>query len=124
MNPSVGFVPVPARNSLTLTGLTFRTFSVIASDCLPRRDGPVQDALPVRPPLKATGPEVTWKVALTLAPGGPEPNVFDVSVLPATTDLHCLLAPETLSRTPAAGAPVVFVNVTVESCAEPGVNVC
>ena len=68
------------RNSLILTGLTFRTFSAVVSDCvLPSRF--VHEALPTRSPLKAAGPEVTLKVALTLAPGATgSANVFDVPV--------------------------------------------
>ena len=34
-----------------------------------------------------------------------------------------MLGTEMLNLTPAAGAPVVFVNVTVVSCEDPGVNV-
>src|ERR1039457_1760860 len=59
-------VTVLMRNSLILIGLTFRTFSVAVANCFPPV---VQAALPTRSPLKAAGPEVTLKVALTLAPG-------------------------------------------------------
>ena len=73
------------RNSLILIGLTFRTFSAVVSDCFPPVAGFVHEALPTRSPLKAAGPEVTLKVALTLAPGATgSANVFDVSVLPAS----------------------------------------
>ena len=62
------------------------------------------------------------KVALTLAPGATESNVCDVLVVPGTKEVHCL-GTEMLSFTPTAVDPVVFVNVTVEFCEEPGVNV-
>ena len=113
------------RNSLILTGLTFRTFSAAVSVCFLPLAGFVHEALPTRSPLKAAGPEVTLKVALTLAPGATgSANVFDVSVVPGNdSEVHCLLGTEMLNLTPAAGAPVVFVNVTVVSCEDPGVNV-
>ena len=80
-------------------------------------------ALPTRSPLKAAGPEVTLKVALTLAPGATgSAIVSDVLVAPGTTEVHCL-GTEMLNWTPTAGAPVVFVNVTVVSCEDPGENV-
>src|SRR5437016_55480 len=123
MNALVELVLVPARNSLILTGLTFRTFSAVVSDCLPPCPGFVHEALPIRSPLKAAGPEVTLKVALTLAPGATESNVTDVSVVPGTKEVHCLLGTEMLSFTPAAVDPVVLVNLTVESCQDSGVNV-
>src|ERR1035437_3065098 len=123
MNEFVESVGEPSlmRKSLIFTGLTFRTFSAVVPDCaLPPV---VHRALPTRSPLKAAGPEVTLKVALTLAPGATGPaNVFDVWVVSATKAVHCLGA-EMLNRTPVAGAPVVFVNVTVVSCEDPGENV-
>src|SRR6266702_5107243 len=122
MNESVVFaVPEPMRNSLIFNGLTLRTFSAVVSDCF--RPFVVHEALPTRSPLKAAGPEVTLKVALTLAPGATESNVFDVSVVPGTKEVHCLLGTEMLNFTAAARDPVVFVNVTVEFCEDPGVNV-
>src|SRR5258707_2852096 len=123
MNALVGLGLVPARNSLILIGLTLRTFSAVVSDCRPPCPGLVHEALPIRSPLKGTGPEVTLKVALTLAPGATESNVCDVSVVPGTKEVHCLLGTEMLSFTPTARDPVVFVNVTVESCQDPAVNV-
>src|SRR5438067_9238302 len=113
MNELVGLLG-PAelmRNSLILIGLTFRTFSAVVSDCfLPL--GFVHETLPTRSPLKAAGPEVTLKVALTLAPGAAgSAIVTDVLVLPGTTEVHCL-GTVMLNVTPVAGAPVVFVNVT------------
>src|ERR1700678_3663710 len=115
------------RNSLILTGLTFRTFSAVVSECFPPAVLPevgfVHEALPTRSPLKAAGPEVILKVALTLAPGATgSANVADVLVAPETKAVHCL-GTETLNWTPNAGAPVVFVNVRVVSCEEPGENV-
>src|SRR5881398_3516428 len=123
MNALVELDLVPVRNSLILIGLVFRTFSAAVSLCRAPSRGFVHEALPIRSPLKAAGPAVTLKVALTLAPGATEPNVFDVSVVPGTTEVHCLLGPVRLSFTAAAGDPVVFVNFTVVSCEDPGVNV-
>src|ERR1700677_2398393 len=113
------------RNSLILTGLTFRTFSAVVSECFPPAVPPevglVHEALPTRSPLKAAGPEVTLKVALTLAPGATgSAMVTDVLVAPGATEVHCLLGTAMLNWTPTAGAPVVFVNVTVASCEDPG----
>src|SRR5437763_8494936 len=125
MNESVGFVGEPAliRNSLILTGLTFRTFSAMVSACFAPLAWLVHWALPTRSPLKAAGPEVTLKVALTVAPGATgSAIVTDVLAPPGTTEVHCLGA-EMLNWTPTAGAPVVFVNVTVVSCEDPGENV-
>src|ERR1017187_8273362 len=119
MNESVGLT----ANSLILTGLTFRTFSAVVSDCVWPPAGSVHEALPTRSPLKAAGPEVTLKVALTVAPGATgSANVFDVLVAPETKEIHCL-GTEMLNWTPTAGVPVVFVNVTVVSCEDPGENV-
>src|SRR3954467_10852623 len=116
MNASVELVLVPVRSSLILIGLTFRTFSVVVARRRAPFDGFVHEALPIRSPLKAARPEVTLKVALTLAPGATESNVCDVSVVPGTTEVHCRVGTEMLSFTPAAGKPVVLVNVTVELC--------
>ena len=81
------------RNSLILIGLTFRTFSAVVSDCVLPLAWFVHEALPTRSPLKAAGPEVTLKVALTLAPGATgSAIVIDVSVVPGTTEVHCLWA--------------------------------
>ena len=113
------------RSSLILTGLALRTFSTAVSTCFLPLAGFVHDALPTRSPLKASGPEVTLKVALTLAPGATcSAKVLDVSVVPETTEVHCLPGTAMLNETPAAGAPVVFVNVTVMSREDSGVNVC
>src|SRR3984885_1452686 len=124
MNELVGLVLVPVRNSLILIGLTLRTFSAVVSDCRPPCPGLVHEALPVRSPLKAAGPDVTRNVALTLAPGATgSGNVTDVRVVPGTTEVHCLPGTEMLSFTPTAGDPVVFVNVTVDSCEDRGAKV-
>ena len=89
MNESVELVGEPAlmRNSLILIGLTLRTFSAVVSDWV--TPFAVQEALPTRSPLKAVGPEVTLKFALTAAPGATGAvKVFDVSVPPASTEVH------------------------------------
>ncbi len=83
----------------------------------------VHSALPVRKPAPVVAGEVTLKVALTLAPGAiGSVNVFVVSVLPETTEVHPVGA-EMLNLMSVAGAPVVLVNVTVTSCVDLGVNV-
>ncbi len=85
--------PELMRNSLILTGLAFRTFSTAVSDCFAPLVEFVHEALPTRSPLKASGPEVTLKVALTLAPGATGPaKLFDVSAVPATNAVHWLRA--------------------------------
>src|SRR5437867_1072694 len=120
MNESVELVGEPAlmRNSLILIGLTFRTFSAVVSDSFAPLVWFVHWALPARSPLKAAGPEVTLKVALTLAPGATGSTVVTVVlVAPGTKDVHCL-GTEMLNWMPTAGAPVVFVKVTVLSCEE------
>src|SRR6185369_1916080 len=127
MNESVELAGGPAlmRNSLILIGPTLRTFWAVASDCFAPLVALVHEAFPTRSPLKAVGPEVTLKVALTLTPGATgSTNVFEDWVVPATTDAHCLLGTEMLNVTLFAGAPVVLVNVTVVSCDESGENVC
>src|ERR1043165_7776790 len=97
--------PEAMRSSLILMGLTFRTFSAVVSTCFPL--ALVHQALPTKSPLKGAGPEVTLKVALTLAPGATgSANVFDVSAPPETTELHCVLGNEMLNFTPVAGTPV------------------
>ncbi len=117
MNESVELEPALMRNSLILIGLTLRTFSAVVSDCvLPFA---VHETLPTRSPLKAAGPEVTLKVALTLAPGATGAAMV---VAPEAAAVHPLGA-ERLNLTPEAGAPVVFVNVKVASCEDRGVNV-
>src|ERR1700679_4246897 len=92
------------RNSLILIGLTLRTFSAVVSNRLLPPAGLVHQTLPTRSPLKACGPEVTLKVALTLAPGSTgSANVFDVCVVPPTKAVHCPGA-EMLNWRPVAGA--------------------
>src|ERR1019366_74121 len=108
-------------NSLILIGLTFRAFSIAVSDWLARAI--VQEALATRSPLKAAGPEVTLKVALTVAPGATgSAKVFAVSVPPETTEVQPA-GREMLNLTPSAGDAETFLNVTVASCEEPGENV-
>src|SRR3954451_666791 len=125
MNAFVALPVTPVRNSLILIGLTLRTFSVVVSARLAPFIGFAHEALPIRSPLKLAAPEVTLKVALTVAPGATGPgNVTDVSVVPGTKEVHCLLGTVMLNFTPTAGDPVVFVNDTVVSWLEPGVNVC
>src|SRR5438067_9627551 len=105
MNESVELVGEPAlmRNSLILIGLTFRAFSAVVSDCFAPLAWFLHWASPTRSPLKAAGPEVTLKVALTLAPGTTgSANVADVSVLPETKAIHPL-GTEILNLRPAAG---------------------
>src|ERR1017187_953427 len=123
MNEFVELVGEPSltRNSLILIGLTFRTFSAVVSDCvLPFA---VHEALPARSPLKAAGPEVILKVALTLAPGATGSEIASlVLVLPVTTDVHPF-GTVMLNLTPPAGAPLVFVNVRLVSCEDPGEKV-
>src|SRR4051812_45507287 len=121
MNVSVGSAPVPMRNSLILIGLALRTRSAIDADCVAPLAWLVQDALPTRSPLKLACPEVTRNVALTLSPGATGPGM--VSEPPWTTELHCA-GTERLSFTFVAGAPLVFVNVTIVSWLDPGANVC
>src|SRR5581483_3497289 len=116
--------PSLTRNSLILIGLTFRTFSTAVSVCLAPLVWFAHWALATRSPLKAAEPEVTLKVALTLAPGATgSANVADVLVAPETTDAHCL-GTEMLNWRLTAGTPVVLVKATVVSLESPGENVC
>src|ERR1700733_329454 len=121
MNEFVELLREPSlmRNSLILIGLTFRTFSAVVSEYFPPLAWFVHWALPTRSPLNAAGPEVILKVALTLAPGATVAGV--ATGLDAT--VFQPLGTEMLNWTPAAGAPEVFVNVTVLSCEDPGENV-
>src|SRR3954467_15111295 len=122
MKVSVELLAEPALslNSLIFNGLTLRTFSAVVSDWVRPLEF-VQEALPTRSPLETPGPDVTLKVALTLAPGATgSANIFAVSVPPETTDFHCWSGAEMLNLTAVAGDPVVFVNVKVVSCEEPG----
>src|SRR5207302_937418 len=126
MNESVVFAELePMRNSLILIWLTLRAFMAAISECVVPLFVSVHEALPTRSPLKAIGPAVILKVALTLAPGATgSANVFDESRVPATTDVQFLSGKAMLNRTPVAGASVVLVNVTVVSCEDPGEKVC
>src|SRR5579863_2287875 len=108
MNAFVGLSGELMRNSLILIGLTLRTFSAVVSDCVLPVVWFVHEALPTRSPLNAAGPEVTLKVALTLAPVATgSAIVSDVSFVPETKEVHCLLGTAILNLTPAAGAVVV-----------------
>src|SRR5262245_30004208 len=127
MNELVRFAGKPAltRNSLILIGPAFRTFAAVVSICVAPVAAFFHETLPTRSPLKAAGPDVTLNVALTSSPGATgSAIVIEVFVVPWTTDVHRVFGRTTLSVTPVAGAPVVFVNVTVVSCEEPGANVC
>src|ERR1039458_7890718 len=116
--------PELMRNSLILTGLALRTFSAVVSDCGFPVAWLVHAALATRSPLKGAGPEVTLKLALTLAPGATgSAKVFTISLPPETKAVHCLPGTARLKRRPAREAPVVLVKVTVVSCAEPGVKI-
>src|SRR6476620_4193617 len=100
-------------NSLIFIGLTLRTFLIIVSDCVPATV--VHEALPTMSPLNDAEPEVTLKVALTLAPGAiGSANVFELSDVPETTDFQCD-GTERLNLTPVAGDIEIFLNVTVVS---------
>src|SRR5689334_18063824 len=116
--------PELRRNSLILIGLTLRTFSTAVSNWFAPVLESVHEARPRRSPLKAAEPGVSLKVVLTVAPGATgSANLFPLSVVPETKEVHCLSGRAMLSVTPAAGAPVVFVNVAVMSCEDPGENV-
>ena len=119
MNEFVEFAGEPAliANSLILTGPTFRTFSAVFSDCV--LPFVVHETLPARSPLKAAGPEVTLKVALTLAPGATGAAII---VAPEATAVHPV-GTERLNLTPAAGVSVLFVKERVVSSEERGENV-
>src|SRR5947207_10152786 len=98
MNEFVGLPGPLMRNSLILIGLPLRTFSTVVSDCL--LPFVVNSALAIRSPLKAAGPEVTLKVAFTLAPGATgSANVAEF----VATAVHPFGA-EMLNFKPAAGA--------------------
>src|SRR5437868_3936466 len=108
MNESVALVPALMRNSLILTRLTLRTFSIADSVCIAPLA--VQAALPTKSPLNGTGPDATRKVPLTVAPGtiGSANDLEAPALHPAGTEM--------LSCRPVTGAPVVFRNVTMVSC--------
>src|SRR3954471_13314393 len=112
MNPLVGLPPVPVRYSLILIGLLFRTCSVVVPLCRGPWPGVVQAPRPVRSPSNAAAPEVTVKVALTLAPGATDSNGCGVAVVAVTTEFHPA-GVDRLSLTPEAGDSEVFVNVSV-----------
>src|SRR3954463_3076267 len=92
--------PSLIRNSLTLIGLTFRTFSVLVSDCVTRLSGAVHRACATRSPLNGAGPEVTLNVALTLAPAAITCSNVAALLVPGINDVHCLLGTEMLNSRP------------------------
>ena len=95
-----------------------RTFSAAVSDCFAANRSPSTVRVATMSPFHAAGPDVTVKVALTLEPAG---TVLKDDV-PRTTAFQ-RAGTARLSSTPVTAAPVVFVNVTVVSCDEPGENV-
>src|SRR5262249_32182622 len=103
MNESVELPGEPAltRNSLILTGLTFRIFSA----AVPERFAPlaVHCAWPTRSPLKAAVPEMTLKVALALAPGATASAIVTEGLPPEATEVQPL-GTVMLSVTAVAGA--------------------
>src|SRR3954451_7445533 len=112
MNELLPLPVEPIRNSLILTGLVLRTFSAIETDSAP------QLAVATMSPLNAAGPEVTFKVRVTLAPGA-----TGSAIVTGASAVH---PPGTVrpSLTPVTAAPVVFVKVTLVSWLEPSENVC
>src|SRR5579863_1131310 len=109
----------PKRISLILTGNALRTLCTVVSLNASSVDCSFQSALPVRKPASALAGEVMLKAALALAPGA----IGSISVFEAATaDFHPV-GRETLNLTPCSDAAVMFLNVTVTSCEEPGVNI-
>ena len=110
------------RNSLILTGrccAPARPSTPIASR---RSPGSSTWRCRRRSPLKLAGPEVTLNVALTLSPGATGPGI--VSEPPPWTAALQPAGSGEASLTFVAGAPDVFVKVTMVSWLEPGANVC
>src|SRR5512139_162536 len=106
MNELVSLEPEAMRSSLILIGLTFRTFWTVVSDCVRPVGLSVQEAWPIRSPLKAAGPDVTVKVALPLAPRATgSTSVTEVSLEPRAKDVHPL-GTEMLNLMPVTDAPV------------------
>src|SRR6187455_1232244 len=106
------------RNSLIVIGLTLRTFPIAVSDCFTPA-AVVHSAVATRSPLNGIGPAVTLTGKLTLAPGATDSDSW--ATRPKV--LHPL-GGAIRNATPVTGAPVVFVNVIVMSCDDPGANVC
>src|SRR6185436_9169291 len=105
MNESVGLAAEPAlmRNSLILIGPTLRTFSDVVSVCVLPFEESVHETLPIRSPLRAATPEVTLKVALTLAPGAMGSAIVATAlVVPGMVAAHCLSGTVILNFTPVA----------------------
>src|SRR3569833_20684 len=96
--------PSAMRNSLIFTGLTLRTLIAVVSTRV--RPLAVNDTLPPRSPLKAAPAEVTWKTALTLAPGATGADA--VKLAGAGVAVQPLGRPK-LKATPLTGASVMLV---------------
>src|SRR3954469_13871057 len=112
MNELLPLPVEPMRYSLILIGLVLRTCSLTAAD------PPVQAAVAVMSPLNEAGPEVTFNVRLTVAPGATgSATVTGVSTDQPDGTVMPSLRPETV-------APVVLVNLTIVSWLVPGANVC
>src|ERR1022692_3146848 len=106
-------------NSLILTGLTFRSFTVVVSDCvLPFA---VQEAFATKSPLKAVGPDMILYVILRLAPGESVPPL-SADAASAAVHVHCL-GREMFNFSPVTGVSVVFLNVREADCDDPGEKV-
>src|SRR4051794_12997123 len=100
-------------------GLTFRIFSTTVSDCV-RALASVHETVALMSPLNAAGPEVTLNVALKLAPGATSALLGSP---PAATAIHP--AGNVIFRLTFFTAPLdVLTNATIETCEEPGENVC
>src|ERR1017187_88533 len=88
INESVGLAPALMRNSLILTALTLRTFSI--ADSVSAAPLAVHEALPARSPLKGAGPEVPLRAARPLARGATgavnEAGPLAAAVHPAGTE--------------------------------------
>src|SRR4051812_34463902 len=102
----------PIRNSLILTGLVLRTFS------LTEADPPVHVAVAVRSPLNEAGPGVTFSVRGTLAPGA-----TGSAIVTGASAVHPLGAGGP-RLAPLTGAPDVLGEVSFGSWDDPGENVC
>src|SRR5215472_9058457 len=120
MNEFVELPVVPTRNSLITIGSVLRTASLEVTDWL-LPSWAVQVAVPFRSPLNDWLPDVTLKVALTLAPGATDAN--EVWLPPATVDCQPV-GTDNCRFTFVAADAAVLVNVKVDCCDEPGLNVC
>src|SRR6476620_9762034 len=113
MNWLVKSFPTLKRTSLILTGETLRTRWVVVANCGFTVSRAVHSTFPVIRPASVVDGEVTWKIALTLAPAATaSENVFDV-LLEFLTRIVQPLRGTILNLTRSAGALVVLVNVKV-----------